>query len=272
MTTLNHSTKIAKSVSPAKPVKRLLFAALIASCAMGLAACGDKVDKGANAPTDKAAAAPANLNDVKSPQAAQQLQKQMVQDSLPKADPATPDASYAELNSGNQLMFSYLALADLPVDYDQVARRMSRDYANSNDEFRKHDLLDALKPKIDGSVSQAKTQRYFRMTINNGIRQYAFDKKAFPLDSSLSEAGSYRYFLDNGDYRLSFSNGERFHDLSVQDENAARKIESMRARGEAPNLVVYAFAQSADIANKAVSAQIVKVTLVDRQGNVLASQ
>ncbi|MGC7404313.1 DUF4852 domain-containing protein [Pandoraea pneumonica] len=256
-------------ISSSAPAKRLLIATLIATSAMGLAACGNK---GGDAQPEKAAAAPANLNDVKSPQAAQQLQKQMVQDSLPKGDPATPDASYIELNSGNQLMFSYLALADLPVDYDQVARRMSRDYANSNDEFRKHDLLEALKPKIEASVAQAKAQRYFRMTITNGIRQYAFDKKAFPLDSSLSETGSYRYFLDNGEYRLSFTNGDRFRDLSVQDENAARKIESMRARGDTPNLVVYGFTQSADIANKAVSAQIVKVALVDRQGNVLASQ
>jgi hypothetical protein len=250
--------------------KTLVLMTAIAAAAAGLSACGDKAQSGK--PAAQATPAPANLADATSPRAVAQAQQQAAQAALPKGDPATPASSYVEYNSGNQLMFAYLALADMPVDYDQIANRMSRDYAGTNDEFRKHDLLAALKPKIDQAIAQAKAQRYFRITVSNPIQKYDFEKKSFPLDNSLWDSGAFRYFYDNGEYRLSFSNGDGFRYLAVSNEDAARNIESMRSRGNAPTLVVYGYTQTADMSNKAVKAQIVKVALVDRQGNVLAEQ
>ncbi|AVF38507.1 DUF4852 domain-containing protein [Pandoraea apista] len=253
-----------------RSVGNLLLTTAIAASALGLSACGDKSPSGK--PAAEAGPAAPNLADATSPRAVAQAQQQAAQSALPKGDPATPASNYVEYNSGNQLMFAYLALSDMPIDYDQIANRMSRDYAAANDEFRKRDLLAALKPKIDQAVAQAKAQRYFRITVSNPVQKYDFEKKSFPLDSSLWESGSYRYFYDNGEYRLSFSDGDRFRYLSVNNEEAARNIEAMRARGNPPTLVVYGYTQASDMSNKAVKAQIVKVALVDRQGNVLAEQ
>ncbi|ALS66616.1 hypothetical protein AT395_17960 [Pandoraea apista] len=250
--------------------KHLVLTVAFAAASVGLSACGDKAPQGK--PAADAAPATPNLADATSLRAVAQAQQQAAQAALPNGDPATPASSYVEYNSGNQLMFAYLALADMPVDYDQIANRMSRDYAGANDEFRKRDLLAALKPRIDQAVAQAKAQRYFRITVSNPVQKYDFERKSFPLDSSLWESGSFRYFYDNGEYRLSFSNGDGFRYLAVANEDAARNIESMRARGAAPTLVVYGYTQSADMSNKSVKAQIVKVALVDRQGNVLAEQ
>ncbi|MEG1328871.1 MAG: hypothetical protein RSD99_28475, partial [Janthinobacterium sp.] len=36
--------------------------------------------------------------------------------SLPQADAATPSASYVDITSGNQLMYSYIALSGVPPD------------------------------------------------------------------------------------------------------------------------------------------------------------
>ena len=147
--------------------------------------------------------------------------------SLPKADPATPAASYVDITSGNQLMYSYIALSGVPPDYAAVAQRISREYTSTDDAFRKQEVLDAIKPQIDAKVSEAKTRRYLRYQINGqgALSPYAMDKGAFP--AKFAEAGTYYYMYDNSDYKLGFSNGDGYGMLKV-DQEAARKIEAAR--------------------------------------------
>jgi hypothetical protein len=232
-----------------------------------LAACDNKAPQGAGNSSN----ATPNLAQAASPQAMREAQAAAARDALPKADKSTPDSNYDALNSGNQLMFVYLALADMPPDYSKIAANVSRDYAQATDEFRKHDLLAALTPKIDAGIAAAKSHRYFKVVIPNPIGKYSFEQKGFPLNSSLWESDSYRYYTDNSNYKLGFSNGEAFRYLRVADETVARAIEAQRVHYDT-KLMVYGYFQSADIAKNVVSAEIVKVVLVDKQGNVLATQ
>ncbi|WP_167313437.1 DUF4852 domain-containing protein [Ralstonia insidiosa] len=245
----------------------LLF---VLSGTVTMTACGDKATNSTKPQT--AAPTPPNLAQATAPQAVHDAQIAAALEALPKADKATPDSAYIPLDSGNQLMYAYLALTGMPPDYAQVASSISKDYARATDEFRKHDLLVALTPKIDADIAAAKSRRYFKMTIPNSIGKYSFEQKGFPLDNSLWEAGAYRYFFDNGEYKLGFSNGDAFRYLGVDSEAAARSIEAQRARYDAVKLTVYGYYQKADTAQKIVTAQIVKVTLVDKQGSVLAEQ
>ncbi|MEG1326894.1 MAG: hypothetical protein RSD99_18505, partial [Janthinobacterium sp.] len=162
--------------------------------------------------------------------------------------------------SGNQLMYSYIALSGVPPDYAAVAQRISREYAGSNDAFRKQEVLDALKPQIDAKVNEAKTKRYLRYQINGqgALSPYAMDKAAFP--AKFAEAGTYYYMYDNGDYKLAFTNGDGYSLLKV-DQEAARKIEAARSGYKDFAIVVYAYAQEADMASNQVKAQIVKVAI-----------
>ncbi|MNL94829.1 hypothetical protein D3C81_46210 [compost metagenome] len=180
--------------------------------------------------------------------------------SLPQADAATPTSSYVDITSGNQLMYSYLALSGVPPDYAAVAQRISREYAGSNDAFRKQEVLDALKPQIDAKVNEAKTKRYLRYQINGqgALSPYAMDKAAFP--AKFAEAGTYYYMYDNGDYKLAFTNGDGYSLLKV-DQDAARKIEAARSGYKDFAIIVYAYAQEADMASNQVKAQIVKVAI-----------
>lgn len=231
-----------------------------------LCGCGDKSANpgaGASAPT---------LADATAPKAVAAIKEEVARAALPKADKATPGEQYVELTSGNQVMFNYLALAAMPIDYKEVATAYSPDYARSSDEFRKNDLLTALKPRIDAAVTEAGQRRYVRMTIDAPIEKYDFEKKGFPLNGAIWESGSYRYFNDNSSYKIGFSNGDAYRYLSVPGEDSARTIEGLRSKYEALHLVVYAYAQQADLSNKIVKAEIVKVALLDRKGNVLASQ
>lgn len=243
---------------------RLPLAALLTlACVAG---CGDKT----KAP-DTAGVKP-NLSDAARPDVVAAQVKEKARAALPKGDPATPSASYTEVDSGNQLMFAYLGVAGMPIDYNEVATSYSRDYSGASDEFKKNDLLKALKVKIDAGVAQAAQQRYVKVEVANPIEKYDFAQKGFPLDSSVWEKGAYRYFGDNGTYKIGFNNGASFRYLNVPDEEKARVIESLRARYEAMHLIVYAYIQDADVSQKVVQAQIMKVELVDKKGNVLAAQ
>ena len=180
--------------------------------------------------------------------------------SLPQADAATPASSYVDITSGHQLMYSYLALSGVPPDYAAVAQRISREYAGSNDAFRKQEVLDALKPQIDAKVNEAKTRRYLRYQINGqgALSPYAMDKAAFP--AKFADAGTYYYMYDNGDYKLAFTNGDGYSLLKA-DQEAGRKIEAARSCYKDFAIVVYAYAQEADLASNQVKAQIVKVAI-----------
>lgn len=242
---------------------RTISSFVLGAIVFGLTACGDKTA------TDTATP---NLADITSSRTVEAVQEHVAKASMPKADKGTPPENYITLESGNQLMFSYLALAGMPVDYAEVARQFSQDYARASDEFRKNDLLTALKPRIDAEVQKAGGQRYFRITIDNPVGKYDFEKKGFPLDGSIWETGSYRYFYDNPYYKLGFTNGEAIRYLTGLPEDAARKIEAMRSAYKPMKLVVYCFAQDADTSNKTVKAEIVKVVLTDQNGNELATQ
>ena len=89
----------------------LLFAL---SGALPLAACGDKATDATKAQATVQTAP--NLAQATSPQAVREAQATAAREALPKADKATPDSSYITLDSGNQLMYTYLALTGMPPD------------------------------------------------------------------------------------------------------------------------------------------------------------
>ncbi|WP_343583030.1 DUF4852 domain-containing protein [Herbaspirillum sp.] len=247
-------------------MRHILYSLAVAASIAGLAGCNDKAAPAANAP-----AAP-TLADATSAKAAEAAKQAVIANAREKADKSTPLENYQALESGNQLMYSYLALAGMPVDYRDIARNVSADYARSSDEFQKNDLLKALQPKIDASVAAARANRYFKIVLSDPVQKYDFDKQGFPLNSSVWENGAYRYFNDNSAYHLSFTNGEAFRYLSNVPEDAARNIEHLRGTYNALELVVYCFAQEADTASRQVKAEIVKVAVRDKKGNVLAQQ
>lgn len=230
------------------------------------AGCGDKASE------KKVAESKPTLTDVTSGENAKKIKEAVVQAARPKADKNTPMENYLELGSGNQLMFAYLALMNAPIDHKEIAEKYSKDYSRASDEFKKNDLLIALKPRIDEEIAKSKSARYVKISMNRAIEKFDFEKKGFPLTDMVWDPRSYQYFNDNSEYKLSFSNGESYRYLKTASEEDARKIEGMRSAGTPMNLMVYCFMQDADPSNKSIKAEIVKVSLVDKKGDVLASQ
>lgn len=235
-----------------------LAAVTILAAVAGLYACSKS--------PDTATPPAANLADLASPAA----QKQLAEKALPKGDPAYALTSYRSVDSGNDVMFLFYGLSNLPVDYDKIAQSYSRDYQTTADSFKKQDLLTALKPRIDTAIAAAKDSRYVVLTTPNAMLDaYDFNKKGFPL-TNVAQPGSYQYFFDNSNYTIEYTNGPDYTFLKVDDEATARSIESMRSHFRPLTIRLYAYAQDADPAANRVKLQIVHEQLLDGAGHVLA--
>lgn len=195
---------------------------------------------------------------------------------IPKADVSVPLGNYVKLESGNQLMFMYYALSGVPADYDKITELYSVDYRRATDGFKRQDIMKALRPRIDAEIEKAKNNRYFVYTVTGRgslvLGTYNFGLKSFPLNQNIWSADALSYFPDNPSHGLSFTNGEKFKALHVEDQDAARKIEAMASGFKEFKVTIYAFAQDADPSNGRINAQIVKMRIADEKGNNLSGR
>lgn len=243
------------------------FLALILAAAT-LSACGKSNDTSSNNVGPSAAQPSANtpnLAALTKPDNAAQLANK----ALPSGDANQPLTSYRTLQSGNDLMFLYYGLSNMPVDYDKVAQSYSQDYRGTQDSFKKQDLLTSLKPHIDAEIQSAKNSRYVMMSVSGvSLNAYDFSKKGFAVNN-FGQAGQTQFFFDNSTYQAEYTNGPNFAFLPVSDETAARQIENMRSQFKPLTLRVYAYAQDGDPAANHVKLQILHLQLVDANNQVL---
>lgn len=204
-------------------------------------------------------------------QQAQQAQQQANTGSLPQANFNTPDTAYVMTTEGTQLMYLYAAFSGMPPDYDRMASAISQDYRSASDEFKKHDMLGALKPKIDAGIADAKAHPYFIFTDNSPqIGHYDFQRKAFPVGDALFQANGSARFPGPTPYELTVTNGQLFQQLNVPDENLAKTIEALVSQNANLSARIYAFAQGTDDSSSPmVKAEITKVELIGSNGQVL---
>jgi hypothetical protein len=96
-----------------------------------------------------------------------------------KADKNFPLENYQRLNDGKQLVFAYYAISRDPIDYEKIAQAISDPYRYERDEFKKRDLLEALKPQIDAEIGKAKENKYYKISVNRDLEKYDFESKSF---------------------------------------------------------------------------------------------
>lgn len=248
-----------------QPLSRTIYTLLII---VALSAC-NKNDSSEKVPQDATKPAAPSLADLGNKAAVTQA----VNTRLSKGDSNTPLASYRKIDSGNQVMFLYFGLLNLPIDYEQVVEAYSNEYRSTSDSFKKKDILTALKPRIDQEVTQAKTSRYILLesTVASPLERYDFTKKSFAV-KGFSDNESYTYYYDNSQYTLAKTNATQFANLAVADETKARAIESYLSKYTNLRTQVYVFAQDADPSNRRVKLEVMKYRLLSPSGEVLAEQ
>jgi len=244
--------------------------AIILLCAALLSACSEEEPARAPAATGSpaapsAAAAPAASTAPVEPARVEVPPPRTVE----KADRSRLLSDYKVLDSGRTLMFAYLSVDTMPIDYERIAALVSAEYARSNDEFRRRDLLGALKPGIDAEVERAKANRYYRMIGSADLEKYDFATRSFRV-GTFSGNGAGIYFSDNNAFSLNFANAQQFQNLPVPDEAQARRIEALRASYKRMSLAIYVFAAEAQLGQPVLMGEVVKVQLRDENGNVLA--
>lgn len=247
---------------PNQYLPSLIYSILIV---VGLSAC-NKNDNASNG-TEKPASP--SLSDLSNKSAVTQA----VNTRLPKGDPSTPIANYRKIDSGNQVMFLYFGLLNLPVDYEQVVESYSKEYQQTSDSFKKKDILGALKPRIDQEIAQAKSSPYLLLesTESSALERYDFAKKSFAV-KDFAGSDRYTYYYDNSQYRLAKTNATKFANLVVTDETKARAIEGYLSKSTGLREQIYVFAQDADPSNRQVKLEIMKYRLLSPSGEVLAEQ
>ncbi len=230
-----------------------------------LAACSGKKNDSA-APTSKPP-----VSDLLTPKVIQNAAAQAKQDNLAKPDYSTPDSAYVEITKGNQLMFLDAAFSGLPPNYDKMAKAFSSDYRTTSDEFKKHDLMAAIIPKLDAEIADAKAHPYVLLSDSNpSLSHYDFDKKSFTLGSAEFRSGGYFSYYDNSGYVIALTNGEAFQQLPVPDEAHAKAIESLVSKYQSVHIKIFAFVQATDDSGTpTVQATITKIQLLDAHGQVL---
>jgi hypothetical protein len=234
----------------------------VSSLTMGGCSKSGGSDQGGKPNADKP-----NLSSAMSPEG----KKAAMLAALPKANADTPLDQYIKITSGNQLMFMYYGLSNMPIDYEKIAQAYSREYNSTNDAFKQKDILNALKPRVDSEIAKVKDMRYFIVDYDANLASYDFNSKAFPINNPIGD-GSVGYYYDNQRYQYAFTNGDGFKMLQVADEAKARQIESFSKKYQHMKLIIYAFAQDADPSNMAIQAQIVKIKLLDPSGGELVVQ
>lgn len=232
-----------------------------------LAACG-KSDK----PAPAAADALSQMKDAATnPVAAAELKKQTVTAAmLPQADASTAEASYVPVNSGAQLAYLYYAVSGMPVDYEKLAGIVSQEFRTTSNEFKKHEILQTLKPKIDQQIASFKQNRYVVIDTSYQLDHIDMASKTFPL-RGLPSADSYIYYQDSSAYKLALTNAEAFSKYKAASDEQARELEGLvekyRARG---NARLYLYAQDTDLNAQLVRFQAVKVKLLSEDGKAIA--
>ena len=245
---------------------RKITMTLMAASVLALSACKQEA-KNADAGSDADAPAPTGMLGA----AADKVKAKTAAAAVPQPDATRPLSSYPEVDSGMQIMFLYVAASRLPPDVVKLAETYSSEYRETNDSFRKNDLMQAIKPQLEEKIAIAKAMPYGWMEIDDSdnLGAYDFERKGFAIEEFQSER--YRYINDAYQYKLSWANHGQVAFAPVPDEAVARQLESMRTNySNKPRLKIYFFAQSADLNEQKVNAIVTRVQITDKSGRVLA--
>lgn len=223
----------------------------------------------------------------------------------PKGDPAVALQSYKEIRTDEDLLALTARAGGVPSDVSKIVGGYVDSYTQA-DAFKKKDL--EAKFSADVAELAKKTEKdgaYFWIDLTElqglgtaFVGSYNFEKKGFLIDSlyhpssgspEAKKLGMRSYRLHDegviipfrGGLHIVLNNWSNFQFLSVTDEAAARLLEAEREKTnpmkayrdrESPSLFlrIYAYAGAASADKPGVRAQIMKVAVVDKKGNIVA--
>ena len=168
--------------------------------------------------------------------------------------------------------FLYEARAELPVPDEELARRVSIDYANARDEFSRHDIFQRVKPIIAKRLAEARNTKLVYLAVSTNLGDYDFERKSFP--TGFSEA---TYIPFRNRYTVTFVNGVDIEYMPVAMESA-RSLAGKLQKTRRATAKIYGEIQGVSerklnyLVTKALSVRITKIELSLQSGATVGSK
>lgn len=201
------------------------------------------------------------------------VKKAMATAPLPVAVASTPIDQYRPISGGTDIVYLYYAKTGLPIPYEDLAPRISDEYRNTQDAFKKKEVLDALKLKIDANVEAFKKTDYISFVEDGLLGHYDLNKKSFIVRGMPDQNDS--KYTSFGMYSVSFTNVSKFSGYKVDEVERAKEIEALVTKGGGVAVEkielhgnLYAFVQKANTDTKQIQVQIVRIQAQDEAGKV----
>jgi hypothetical protein len=202
------------------------------------------------------------------------------------ADLSKPTSAYREMKNSADTIYAYYAIFPTDVNYGRIAEAISKKYRGEQDGFKKQDIVETLKADMDAGLKKARDNKYYFLNFPAGrmnVEAYNFEKKAFFNPGLGINQDPYRSYsvptfaLPDSDgggrngAELRFSNVKQFSNVKIEDQQVARKMESLRNSGKL-SMNVYFYANDIRVDIPSLIAQITKVEYVDPAGDVVFTQ
>lgn len=208
---------------------------------------------------------------------------------ISKPDPSVANSAYREMKYATDSLYAYYALYPKEPQLGIIAKAITKKYDQEVDGFKKQEIVAGLKDEMTSGIAKAKENKYYFVNVKANemdIRPYDFEKKSFfnpRLGVSTDPVRSYSvpkftFPSAEGDNMVGadvrFSNAKQFADVKVEDNEAARKMEGLRASDKL-GMKVYFYAN--DILPdredyQQLSPEITRIEYLDPAGNVVFTQ
>ncbi len=189
---------------------------------------------------------------------------------MPPDIPKAPLSAHREMNNDGKLMIAYIA-AKRPstIPYAELAQKISPEYAQEQNEFKKRDLLEGLQPEINHQISLATSSPFYYLILSTPIGPYDFSAHTFPIRITGNDLSGAFFFDFVGGHRLVLTNSSNFNSIEVLNEQEARSIADQRSTLK---LKIYFTATNSNTKQNHLNAHIYGVQLINEHGSVLAEQ
>ena len=129
-----------------------------------------------------------------------------------------------EINGQNAPII-YELKADVATPMDRIARNISSDYRSLRDEFSKDSFLTQLAPAIESRIKDARSKDGFSVTVSSNLKEYDFNREAFPTGMDSRTFISISGTTDN--YAVMFTNGDSLGYVHAPVEEARRQAAAL---------------------------------------------
>lgn len=165
------------------------------------------------------------------------------QSAVSQVDRSTPLSNYTKADDPSWLTYVFISRMDPQPSDDEKMKLFSAEYFNTQDTFKKHDLLASELPQVNATLAKYKSQSYYVLQTDSPygfgtiFQPYDFASQSFHIQN----CGTSPYFGNQG-IKLLLHPSPSMCDVKVTDTGIARSIEDLRSKlGLRLNFTFYFF-------------------------------